>query len=82
MRPVFTHNDGYIARVVLVPKLGLGTPFLEAPASHRIPEEPSLGSCSFQDCIPKLELGNEKKARQPFQAVDTRQKDKGRCVYD
>jgi len=39
----------------LVPKLKLGNPVQKAPA-FSIP-----GSWSFQDGIPKLELGNERK---------------------
>ena len=42
--------------IVLVPKLQLGNPEREAPASRD-----RTGSWSFQDCVPKLELGNERK---------------------
>jgi len=42
-------------RFMLVPKLWLGNPVREALASRD-----RTGSWSFQDCIPKLELGNER----------------------
>jgi len=41
---------------LLVPKLQLGNPVREALASRN-----RTGSWSFQDGIPKLELGNEEK---------------------
>jgi len=47
----------------LVPKLCLGTPFLEAPASYCIPGKPSLGSWRFRDCVPNEDVGNERKCR-------------------
>lgn len=40
---------------MLVPKLQLGNPVREALASRD-----RTGSWSFQDCIPKLKLGNER----------------------
>jgi len=42
--------------ISLVPKLRLGNPIQEAPASH---DEP--GSWSFRNNVPKPELGNEGK---------------------
>jgi len=41
-------------RFTLIPKLRLGNLFYEAPASHNEP-----GSWSFQNTVPKPELGNE-----------------------
>ncbi len=40
---------------MLVPKLQLGNPVRETLASRD-----RTGSWTFQDCIPKLELGNER----------------------
>ncbi|PPK66602.1 hypothetical protein B0F88_11650 [Methylobacter tundripaludum] len=58
-------------RFMLVPKLLLGNPVREAlgnrscvalpPASMQVVASRNrTGSWSFQDCIPKLELGNER----------------------
>ncbi len=47
------------AHSLLVPKLQLGNPVREALASRN-----RTGSWSFQDGIPKLELGNEENS--PF----------------
>jgi hypothetical protein len=52
----FSRADGCYCHhtCVLVPKLRLGNPVSEALASR-------LGKLELPDCIPKLELGNERK---------------------
>jgi len=60
LRSEINTRYGRVANSSPVPKLCLGTPFLEAPASHCIPREPSLGSWSFRDCVPNEDVGNER----------------------
>ena len=47
--------SGFNAEIVLVPKLLLGNPSWQAPACR------GVGSWSFHDRVPNLEIGNERK---------------------